>query len=424
MVSILFQTLMAKIRYSPLPDFIEFHKTRTSKKCVFGGLGSGKTTSLCYEILSLCNENKGLAGGIVCPTLKMFKRDVWPTFKEIQQKNNIRIKYRKSESELYIPHTDSTLYIFHGEDDGESIRGPNLAFMAINEVTLISLATYQAALGRVRLKKSTRLETVMSGTFEGNSELYDAIVEDKQCGVWYASSRRNPHLPLSYIKSIESSYDEDLVKQYIDGIPVVNMSKKALRKFDRNKHVADVKYNPDLPIWISLDFNVEPMSAVLWNRYSQLDGGPVLRAFKEYAIKDSSTSELAQQIKEEFDPKQCVIFPDPAGNSRSTKAHGTTDITLLEQAGFKDIRFKRAIPSVKDCLNATNNMLAKGLIVIDPSCKELIKDCERVELKPGTDIIDKSDNRRTHWLDGFKNMIDFEFPIKAMRGSWKEVKIR
>ena len=87
------------------------------------------------------------------------------------------------------------------------------------------------------------------------------------------------------------SYDEDMVKQYIDGIPVINMSKKALRKFDYNKHVKPVEFDPDAEVWVSCDFNIDPMGAVLWNKYPEASAGPTLKAFDEITLQQKLNME-------------------------------------------------------------------------------------------------------------------------------------
>ena len=70
-----------------------------------------------------------------------------------------------------------------------------------------------------------------------------------------------------------------------------------------------------------------------------------------------------------------------------------------------------------DSVNAVNKLCEKDLI-IDPSCKGLITDLEQTVNKPGTRDIDKSDKERTHFSDGLRYAIDFEFPItKPLMGS-------
>ena len=100
-----------------------------------------------------------------------------------------------------------------------------------------------------------------------------------------------------------------------------------------------------------------------------------------------------------------------------------SDFDILVEKGFKraNIKYKLSL-SVKDCLNALNNLFAKNLIVIDEQCTETIMDLERCTLKGNAFEIDKTDPKRTHWLDGAKNMADYLYPIR--RTSFRQEKIR
>lgn len=67
----------------------------------------------------------------------------------------------------------------------------------------------------------------------------------------------------------------------------------------------------------------------------------------------------------------------------------------------------------------------KGLVTFDPDdCPETIRDFEQVVWIKGAWELDKSDTARTHWVDGFKNMIDFEFPVTFGRDDWRPKKAR
>jgi hypothetical protein len=106
-----------------------------------------------------------------------------------------------------------------------------------------------------------------------------------------------------------------------------------------------------------------------------------------------------------------MIYPDPAGKNRGTRSH-LSDIQIIENAGFKDVRYKKKITSVKDCLNSMNNLFDKDELLINPDeCKDLLIDLERCKIKEDIFEIDKSDTKRTHWLDGLKDMCDYEYPI-------------
>lgn len=400
---------MPQIIYKPLSFQRKFHLSKKPKVYLSGGYGCGKTYSLAMKMFQLASINEGLPGGIMAPNLKMFKRDVLPTVKGIAKENGVKILYNTQDSFFYIPDTDSYVYIFHSEDDGDSIRGPNLAFGLINEVTMCSKGAFLAFLARIRVKKAKLLQLAMSGTPEGFNWAYDYFIQEprEDTDLIFARSQDNVFVADSYFAMLKDSYDSQMQKQFLDG-EFINMSgNRALWMFNRFKHVSlHAERVPDAPVWVSLDFNVNPMSATLWNVLP----GKKLRAFDEIRLNSSDTHEMAAVIKDRVGTN-ITIYPDPAGNSRSTKGRGVTDIGILEQAGFKDIKFKTRITSVRDCLNAANNLLDKGLVEVHPRCKNFIADAEQCVLKSGGLEIDKSNPDRSHWLDGFKDMVDYEFPV-------------
>lgn len=365
------------------------------------------------HLFKLANINKGTPIGLLCPTIKMAKRDVIPTLRQICLDNQIKAKINKSDSSIYLPQTDTQVWIFHGEDEGQSIRGPNLSCMLINEFTLITEATYLAAIARVRHPKAVRRQIAMSGTFEEFGGIYDLITSDKDYEIFYGSTRENKYLPDSYVKLLEATYDEEMRKQYIDGLPVRRLGKIAAKSFRRDVHIKEFERDVDDSLWISIDFNVEPMSAVLWwaSKHKQVK----LRAFDEVCLMGSDTPELAKVLNDKLralglQQHQVTLYPDPAGNARSTKGLNRSDIEILREAGFRNINFKRRIVSVKDCMNAVNALFDLGEIEVHPKCKELIKDLEQIKWRDSGFEFDKSDSKRSHWLDGMKDMIDYEFP--------------
>lgn len=391
---------------------------------------SGKTYSLIMKMFSLMNTNKGLPGGLLCPTIKMAKRDVIPTLVDICLKNNIPFRHHQTDNYFYFPATRSKVFIFHGEDKGYSIRGPNLAFMCINEGTLIDQQTFNAALSRVRLKKAALRQVAMSGSPEGFTWHYEYFIEHprEDTDVIFGDVRKNTYISEDYVQMLTDSYDSLTAQQYVEGKFVNLTGNRAAWSFNRAKHVAPVHRDPHLPVWVSMDFNVYPMTAVLWNSYSNREQ-VWLKAFDEIFIDGAAdTWEMCDTIWERLGGKhqdcEIVVYPDPAGKARSTKSRHLTDIDIIQQCGFKNVKFRSRIISVRDCLNSLNALLDKKRILIDPKCKNLIADFERCIIKPGGTEIDKSDKKRGHLLDGAKNMAEYEFRIDAKRETFSQFRIR
>jgi len=404
---------MPDIVYKPTSYQRRFHFSRKPKVYLSTGYGGGKSYSLIMKALMLAGENEGLPGGILAPSYKMLKRDIVPLFKDICKDNKVELNWNQQDAVFYLPDTDTQIYCFHSEDNGDSIRGPNLAFGLINEVTMCSKGAFDAFLARIRLKKAKLLQVAMSGTPEGFNWTYEYFIQNPRndTDLIFGRSKENTHVADTYFATLEQSYDEMMRKQYLDG-EFVNLSgNRALWQFNRMKHVnPNADRVPGAPVWISLDFNINPMSATVYNRLPGVLGGPMLRAFDEICLNTSDTHEMAAVIKDRYGTA-VTIFPDPAGNARKTVWKGGTDIGILREAGFTDIRFKPRIISVRDCLNAANAFIERGLFEVHPRCKNFIADAEQCILKSGGLEIDKSNPMRSHWLDGFKQLVDYEWPI-------------
>lgn len=414
------------IAYKPLDFQLEFHKSTKPKVYLSGGYASGKTYSLVMKLFQLMTVNYKCPGGILAPTLKMFKRDVLPTIKDICLDNGIKYDFNKSDSVFFFPDTESTIYVFHGEDEGHSIRGPNLGFGVINEVTLIDRPTFDAFLGRIRLKAALLRQVAMSGSPESFSWHYEYFVENPRSDtdLIFGDTRKNTHISEDYVNMLKDSYDPLMFEQYAEGKFVNTTGNRACYAFNRQRHIKkDIEKRDMHSIWVSMDFNVNPMTATLYNRMGPKHNH-VLEAFDEIVINGSNTYEMVDALKKRVEPHEVTIYPDPAGNARSTKTRNKTDIDILKEGGFKDIKFKTRIPSVRDCLNATNNLLSKDKILISARCKNLIADLEQCQLRSGTGELDKTDPKRTHSLDGLKNMVDYEFPIVKGYTELRQPKVR
>jgi len=429
-----------KIRYDTT-DMVhqqKFHEAFTPKVYLSTGFGGGKTYSLVMKMFQLMSRNPGCPGGILAPTYKMYKRDVVPTIKGICAENGIRYRYNKSDALWYFPDANAYVWAFTSEDE-DSIKGPNLAWFVVNEVTLCSERSVMMALARIRLKKAPHPQLAVSGTPEGFNWTYDYFIAKprKDTTLIFGDARLNKHVSESYFAMLQESYDPLMQKQYIGGQFVNLNGKAAAWSFNRMRHVGHgVKKLSGLPVYVSLDFNVSPMAATLWNPVPKgYDTGDrwrnvLLRAWGEIKLESSNTYEIADAIRDRLERDDqgnivddVIIFPDPSGRARSTKSMNLSDFDILVEKGFKrtNIKYKLTI-SVKDCLNAMNGLLAKNLLVVDDTCTETIMDMERCVLKGNAFEIDKTDPKRTHWLDGTKNMCDYLYPIK--RHTFREEKYR
>lgn len=428
-----------KIKYDRNPHQAEFHADTTSKILhLSAGMGSGKTHAICMKSFQLSWINRGLPGGLVVPSIAEFKKDVQPLMEEILDDNKISYKFHKSNNWYQFPWSKGRLYIATAE---KKIRGPNWAYALINEATLINQDRFRDVLGRVRIKEAKCGQIAMSGTPEGTHHwLYEMFIEKPMVNsrIIYGRTRDNAqNLAADYVDTMMAGFDKAMQQAYIEGLFVNMQGNRFYYAFDAKNLNEAIEYNPSLEVHVSLDYNVSPMCATLWHIVNikdamgynvyQLNGQPLRKAiaFDTIEIEDNATTDQMCDKFYEYglNPESTWIYPDPAGNARSTK--GSPDNEILKQRGFKNIRSKSIAPQFRKRQLAVNNMFDKGLIEMHPiRCKGLKRDCEAVEQDQLTYEKIKSNPKLTHYSDGMDYFIDIMFPLSGIKPSQGSVKFR
>jgi len=162
-------------------------------------------------------------------------------------------------------------------------------------------------------------------------------------------------------------------------------------------------------IYIGMDFNIDPMSAVIAVRQ-----GDNLYVIDEIRMFSSNTAEIVEEIKARYAKSKVFVYPDPAARQRKTSAAGATDLTILANAGFV-VKAPNAHTPVRDRINAVNSRLkdSTGIrhLFIHPKCKYTIEGLERHTYKEGTSQPDK-DSGYDHMMDALGYMVDYMFPVR------------
>lgn len=400
-----------QIKYKKNPHQSSFHNDDQSRilhlSCGFGG---GKTYSLVMKLLKLTFQNKNIDGGLVAPSLVDVKKDVMPCLEDICFENGIDYKHNKQDNWIQFPWSKGKVWLTSGE---RKIRGPNWGFAAINEVTLLQDVRYKEVLGRVRVKKAKNPQIVMSGTPEGTGHwLYKELIEKQNnvAKVIYGDTRDNAqNLDPHYIQSLYDSYDDIMIDAYLRGLWVNMAGNRFYYSYDPHKnHDNTINYIKELPILISMDFNVNPMSCAMWHKYN---GN--LYGFDEIKLMSANTYKLAEAIKSRgYNPNSCIIYPDPAGNSRRTS--GKSDIQILKEAGFHNIRVKKKAPDMRTRQLNVNNLLDKQIITFNPDKMPGVKkDLSEVVQDQVSLGKDKRNPELTHFSDGIDYLCDIEYPFSG-----------
>ena len=400
-------------------------KFLTSKKTInglVGGLGSGKTWIFLRKTLANHISRVGTDGRsngwIIYPTYDLAEELFIQPFIDMLQEYDIDYEYNIAKHRVETGYGVVRIYQLQKP---QRIIGASLNYIGFDEFDVESWKNcdlaFKKAIGRMRNSEDAEIYIVTSP--EGFHYTHKIFVEDANDDRYlvHGKTTDNVALPQSYIKLLENTYDSTLLKAYRDGQFINITSGSTYYQFSRKENCETYKFNPTLPIRCGVDFNLSPLCCSLFQTYSN---PPYIRVFAEVELHLSGGSEilterLVNEIKSRYRSNQYIAYPDPAGKAKSTSAlHSDHDI--LRQAGFQ-LKVKPKAPRIVDSVNAVNK-ICEGNLIIDPSCKGLITDLEQTVNKQGTREIDKSNKERTHFSDGLRYAIDFEYPIiKPIMGS-------
>jgi hypothetical protein len=400
---------LREIKYVPLPSQREFHDLQTRFKGFSGPIGSGKSQALCQEAIKLTYQNPGRLGLLGAPTYPMLRDATQASLLEILDVNEIPYEHNKAENLLVMKETRSRI-LFRSVEEFERLRGTNLAWFGLDELTYTQEESWLRLEGRLRDPQAKRLCGFAVWTPKGFNWVYRKFVakELEGYGLVKAPAYENRHLldkVANYYEQLRNSYDEKFYDQEVMGLYLSQEGGRVYSAFTQNQNVVPATVDPRLPLLWALDFNVDPMSSVI----AQRDRDKVT-VVAEIVIRHATTQEACAEFIKRYPRHDAgvVIYGDASGFHGQTT--GTSDYEMIQEyfSACSNIRLERRVPKanppVKDRLNLTNRLLksASGRIglTVDPKCKELIQDFEEVCFKEDGNQIDKDRDRlRTHLSD-------------------------
>jgi phage terminase large subunit len=397
------------IAYSALPSQQRFHDSAARFKGFSGPVGSGKSQALCQEAIKLSYQNAGRLGLIGAPTYPMLRDATLSAFTEVLNGNNIPFEFNKAESVLSMKETGSRI-LFRAVDEFERLRGTNLAWFGLDELTYTSEEAWLRLEGRLRDPDAVRLCGFAVWTPKGFDWVYRRFIRERVEGyeAILAAAFENHHvldkIP-DYYERLKRSYDERFYEQEALGTYLNVNAGAVYHAFLRERNVQELKLDPAQALFWALDFNVNPMSSVIAQK-----SGEEIHVLDEIVLNRASTQQACEEFNLRFPNHQApvVVYGDASGNKMQTS--GTSDYAIiseyLQRNGYMNYRMQvpPANPRISDRVALMNAQLLSAYqevqLFIDPRCKELLKDLEEVTYKPDSGIIDKEkDPKRTHLSD-------------------------
>ena len=345
----------------------------------------------------------------VAPTFKMAKEICWSNLKtmlhsfnwiEDINETNLTVKLKKSNSIISLKSADQP----------DALRGTGINFLILDEFADIDKRTWFEVL-RASIA-DTLGDVLFCGTPRGygnwSYELYLKAQSDKEWDSFQYTTLQGGMVSQKELEQAQLDLDVRTFRQEFEGT-FENYAGSVYYNFHPVDNVVDRKIDWTKPLHIGMDFNVDPMSAAV----AQIEKDKVYFV-DEIVIYSSNTDEMCQEIRDRYGTKIPIfVYPDPASKQRKTSAGGRTDLSILQNAGFK-VKVKHKHPAIRDRVNAVNSRLkdSKGdrHIFISNYCKTLIKGLQRQIYKENTNIPDKEEGF-DHMNDALGYLIDYIKPL-------------
>lgn len=338
---------------------------------------------------------------------------------DVLDRNCIPFDFHKSESTILLNDIDSKI-LLRSLDDAERLRGTNLAWFGLDELTYASEEAWTRMEARLRDPGATELCGFGVWTPKGYDWVYHRFIENSNRGyeVTMAAAFENTHvldLVPDYYERLKTSYEESFYLQEAMGSYINYKGRLVYPAFSRQVNVAKQAIYPSLPLLWSMDFNVDPMCSVVAQRHND-----DLFVLDEIVLPAATTIDACGEFLSKFrsHPAAIRIYGDVSGNSRKTVPG--TDYEFVKQClaptfGARlSMHVGKTNPAVRDRILMMNAKLKTAAghtsLFVSPDCRELIQDFEQVVHKDNSDDIDKTkDRRRTHLSDALGYLVWEEF---------------
>ena len=259
--------------------------------------------------------------------------------------------------------------------------------------------------------------------------IYKRFVEDPKPNyrLLIAPTSENIYLPAHFIESLKNEYDPEYYRINVLG-EFGNYSSGLVVKNFTSENYTDMEYNKDMPLYLTCDFNVDPMC---WGIAHKDDDNVYF--FDEIVIENTCTQHCIEEFIRRY-PRhnaKIVICGDASGNFRSANAEFTNYMIIkqaLENYGYQiEFKLRPFNPPILNRIQAFNRRVCNAngerhVFVNKERCPWIIYNIDNLSFKEGTSIVDvptlktiKNDRDAKfleHPFDAISYLVDFFWSIK------------
>lgn len=416
--------------------FLEIPHNYTLDVAVYqGGYGSGKTFSgsLLGILLALkFPKIRGLVGAqtytLVRDTTLQSYFEHFDNFEFVKGKD---YDWVSTEQKIVFPNGSEIL--FRHFDEPNKLKSLNLGFVEIEEMSDIPYDTFKMLLARLRQRKCDNWKNFTYRLFgHTNPEISQGWIyktffvnPPENYRVILAPTTQNIYLPKDFCSELKKLYDERYYNIFVLGHTGDYCENLVVKDFT-DENIKEIPYQDDLDLYISCDFNVDPMCWVLAHKTDDK-----VFYFDEIVLENTTTAKTCDEFFSRYSEHKgnIIVNGDASGDNRTCTSEYTNYVIIkkkLQSYGYDaDIRIKAFNPPIKNRIAAFNakvrNANGDVCLYISPKCEKLLYNIRNLKYIVGSSKIDvptfsqikqnKELKFLSHPFDAASYLVDFYWPI-------------
>ncbi len=384
-----------------------------------GGGGSGKSVFASWKIANRTVTEEGHKFLILRKVANTIKKSVFAEIKDRLSEMGCLHEFEINKTDKEFLHIPTGNQIFClGLDEPEKVKSiSGITGMWIEEATEFEEDDIDQLNIRVRGEKKNYIQFIL--TFNPISE--DHFLKKKyfdktpdNCTILETT-----HLDNFYLTTEDRKVLEDLKERnplYYDIYclgkwGVVDKSNKFMYSFNEEKQVVEgLKIIDRLPIWLTFDFNIDPMTCTV----AQRPHVKKLQCLKSIQLDNSDIYQMLDRIKAEYPNKLFMATGDASGHNRIGAVRGKTSYwkIIVDYFGLRDhqtmVRKQNlGLIDSRVLCNAVNQ--ANEIVFDKAGCQPLINDLKFAKVDDRGELIKDRKKQKNDFLDGFRYLTDANF---------------
>ena len=330
---------------------------------------------------------------------RRFKRYIKP--KEI---------FTANESEMSLTFVNGAIIFFKSGDNPDGLYGEDVHAAVLDEATRMKEDSWTAIFTTL---SATEGSCKIIGNVKGTGNWVYRLARDAEKGTkqnWkYFKITADDAVRAGILKQVvideaKRTLPSGVFLELYYGIPFVNSSNKFAFAFDKEKHVSSCSINYEHPIYLTFDFNKNPICCSVVQYYNET-------VFIPYVIKleNSDIYRLCAHIKNKFKAPNMpepyfIVNGDASGNNKSAMVKDNLNYFRIIKAELDltngQMQQLASNPSIEENQVLVNAVLEHVKHKIDPDGSQpLIFDLEFAEMLPDGKLKKADRNDATQQLD-------------------------